>query len=51
MSFALASMRGALLNWRLAVNGIQNASSLVGKGPLEGADFGAAAGLGSLCMS
>src|SRR5664279_4875299 len=50
MPLALASRRGALLNWRLAVNGIQNASRSSGPVAVEGAEVGAAAGFGSLCM-
>src|SRR4051812_18182662 len=51
MSFAFASRRGALLNCRLAVNGIQNASrSSDAADEPETPGVGAAAGLGSLCI-
>src|SRR5436190_13670695 len=50
MSFALARRRGALLNWRLAVKGIQNASrSSEPMSEPEAAGEGTA-GCGSLCI-
>src|SRR5664279_393721 len=49
MPLALASRRGADLNCRLAVKGIQYASSFAGALPLGGA--GTAAGWWSLCIS